>query len=205
VTHLGGGAAQLMQGVLLPALLPLLDDPSTAAGAFPIAAQLVAAAASSSSDGSAMEVDQATTNGPGPEVLADGNGLCHAVAAGGGAPGGAAAALLSKMAAALDDGGSAGPDEELVALDAAHHLALPSADSAALLAAPAAGALLPALCTKALGRAGSPEVRIAALHALASLAGLERAGEARDRSAALLPAPAEEALRQGVYGAVAGG
>lgn len=101
--------------------------------------------------------------------------------------------------------GSAGVDQELVVLDAAHQLCLPSVAAAALLASPAAGTLLPTLCTKALGRTSNPEVRLAALHALASLAGLERAGEARDRTAALLPGGVEEALRQGVYGAVAGG
>lgn len=89
-------------------------------------------------------------------------------------------------------------------LDAAHHLALPSAASAALLASPAAGCTLTAIASKALGRTASPEVRLAALHALASVAGLERAGEARDRSAALMAAGPEDALRQAVFAAVSG-
>jgi hypothetical protein len=57
---------------------------------------------------------------------------------------------------------------------------------------------------RALGRTASPPVRVAALHALASIAGVERAGEARDRSAALLPAASEDALRVAVFEAVAG-
>jgi hypothetical protein len=168
--------------MLLPALLPLLDDPATSAGAFRIAAQLAAAAAAAAG---------------GAPAAANGNGVAHDSS-------GPADVLLSKMAAVLDDRGAAGPDEEVVVLDAAHHLALPSPASAALLAAPAAAGLLQSVCSKALGRTTPPEVRLAALHALASAAGLERAGEARDRSAALLPQAAEERLRQGVYGAVAG-
>jgi hypothetical protein len=82
-----------MQDLLLPALLPLLDDPSTAAGAFPIAAQLVAAAAAAAGGvSSAMDVDgtsaAAVANG-------NGNGLCgHSSAAD---------VLLSKMSEVLDD------------------------------------------------------------------------------------------------------
>lgn len=90
-------------------------------------------------------------------------------------------------------------------LDAAHHLALPSAASAALLTTPAGGQTLAAICAKALGRTSSPDVRLAALHALASVAGLERAGEARDRTAALLSSrAAEDLLRSAVFGAVSG-
>jgi hypothetical protein len=93
VPHIGGAAAGLMQELLLPALLPLLDDPSTAAGAFPIAAQLVAAAAAGGSGGSsgvaAMEADGAAA------AAANGNGVCgHSSAAD---------VLLSKMDAVLDD------------------------------------------------------------------------------------------------------
>lgn len=100
--------------------------------------------------------------------------------------------------------GSAGADEELVVLDAAHHLALPSAASATLLTTPAAGSALTSIASKALGRTSSPEIRLAALHALASVAGLERAGEARDRSAALMAAGAEDVLRRAVFAAVSG-
>lgn len=93
---------------------------------------------------------------------------------------------------------------EVVVLDSASQLALHSCQSAALLASTAVPSLLPAIAARALGRSSSPAVRLAALHALASAAGVERAGEARDRSAALLPAAAEEALRQvrGSVGAV---
>lgn len=81
-------------------------------------------------------------------------------------------------------------------LDAACQLALPSSQAAALLASPAVPDLLPGIATRALGRTSSPGVRLAALHALASVAGVERAGEARDRSAALLSAQSEDKLRQ---------
>jgi hypothetical protein len=93
---------------------------------------------------------------------------------------------------------------EVVALDAACQLALPSSTSAALLASPANPQLLQSICTRALGRTASPPVRLAALHALASIAGVERAGEARDRSAALMSAANENALRVAVFEAVAG-
>ena len=89
-------------------------------------------------------------------------------------------------------------------LDAAHQLSLPSPAAAALLASPAAAGALSAICSRALGRTSSPDVRLAALHALASIAGLERAGEARDRTAALMTRGAEDVLRQAVFGAVSG-
>jgi hypothetical protein len=90
---MGGASAILMQDVLLPSLIPLLDDPATAAGAFPIAAQLVAAAVtapgSSSNGPAAMEVDG------GAAAAANGNGVAGHT--------GAADVLLSKMAGVLDD------------------------------------------------------------------------------------------------------
>jgi hypothetical protein len=98
--------------------------------------------------------------------------------------------------------GDAGPDEEVTTLDAAGQLALTPAGATLLAAGPAPG-LLPVVASRALGRAGggAPEVRVAALHALAAAAGGERAGEARDRRAALLLSPeAEDALRAAVYG-----
>jgi hypothetical protein len=52
---------------------------------------------------------------------------------------------------------------------------------------------------------GSGELRCAALHALATVAGLERAGELRDREAALLSPAAEQQLREQVFGVVAQG
>lgn len=85
---------------------------------------------------------------------------------------------------------------EVVVLDAACQLALPSSESAALLTSPAVPGLLMAIAGRALGRTSSPAARLAALHALASVAGVERAGEARDRSAALMDAHAEHKLRQ---------
>jgi hypothetical protein len=85
-----------MQQLLLPSLLQLLDDPSTAPGAFPIAARLVAAAAQeaaagpSSNGAAAMEVDGAAHS--------NGNGVAADVQ-----PGDAAGALLMKMQEVLDD------------------------------------------------------------------------------------------------------
>ena len=67
--------------------------------------------------------------------------------------------------------GSSSADDEVVVLDAAHHLALPSPVSAALLASPPAGSMLQGICSKALGRTAGPDLRLAALHALASIAG----------------------------------
>ncbi|KAF6252628.1 hypothetical protein COO60DRAFT_1552102 [Scenedesmus sp. NREL 46B-D3] len=197
VINVGGSAARLMQQLLLPSLLQLLDDPSTAPGAFPIAARLVAAAALEAAGGlrsngaAAMEVDGAAHS--------NGNGVAVE-----GQPGDAAGALLAKMQEVLDDRGSASADMEVVALDAACQLALPSSTSAALLASRGSPLLLQGICSRALGRTASPAVRLAALHALASVAGVERAGEAADRSAALLPAAGEHALRLAVFGAVAG-
>lgn len=90
---MGGASAILLQDLLLPSLIPLLDDPATAAGAFPIAAQLVAAAVtapgSSSNGPAAMEVDG------GAAAAANGNGVAGHT--------GAADVLLSKMAGVLDD------------------------------------------------------------------------------------------------------
>ncbi len=105
--------------------------------------------------------------------------------------------------------GDAGPSEEVAALDAIGSLASTPAGAGLLAASAAAPPLLPAIALRALGRSGggAPEVRVAALHALAAAAGGERAGEARDRRAALLPTgEAEDALREAVFsGAVARG
>eukprot|EP00879_Flechtneria_rotunda_P029188 GHRR01031468.1.p1 GENE.GHRR01031468.1~~GHRR01031468.1.p1 ORF type:complete len:508 (+),score=226.57 GHRR01031468.1:2668-4191(+) len=196
VTNLGPSAAQLMEQLLLPALLPLLDDAGTVAGALPIAARLVAEAATA---GAAYGGGSSVANMDGQSqhtrhVQSNGNGVVHDSPAN---------ALLVKMAEALDDRGNAGPEQEIAVLDAAGQLAQPSSSAAALLAM-VSDTLLPAICNRAVGRTASPEVRLAALHALASIAGVERAGEARDRSASLLPAAAEDALRRSVYRAVSG-
>jgi hypothetical protein len=97
VVFTGGSAARLMQQLLLPSLLELLADPSTAPGAFPIAARLVAAAAAeeaaagvSSNGAAAMEVDGVAHS--------NGNGVADYAYAGD-----AAGALLMKMQEVLDD------------------------------------------------------------------------------------------------------
>lgn len=79
VLHLGDAAADILQQLLLPALVGLLDEPDTAAGALPIAAQLVAAAAPHAA----------------AACCGNGNGLAS--------PAGAVALLLAKMAGVLDD------------------------------------------------------------------------------------------------------
>eukprot|EP00775_Hariotina_reticulata_P013804 gene13804-13925_t len=182
VQNRGPGAAGVMQQLLFPSLLPLLDAPDTAAGALPIAAQLAAAVAAAGGDSH--------------DVIHYGNG--NGVIGAGGAD-----SLLMRMAELLDDRGSASNEMEVVVLDAACQMAVVSAAAADLVAA-APGNLLNAICDRALGRTAPPEVRLAALHALASVGGVERAGEAADRTAALLLPSQEDALRQGVFGAVSG-
>lgn len=90
VIHIGGSAARLMQQLLLPSLLQLLDDPNAAAGAFPIAARLVAAAAeeAAGSGAAAMDVD-------GVAAYSNGNGTAG--------HGDTSQALLAKMQEVLDD------------------------------------------------------------------------------------------------------
>jgi hypothetical protein len=56
---------------------------------------------------------------------------------------------------------------------------------------------------RALGRAPQAEVRLAALHALASIAGAERAGDSKRRDDAVLGGAAEDTLRSAVYSAAA--
>lgn len=58
-----GPAAQLMQQLLLPALLRLMDDPGTAAGAMPMAARLVAAAAAAGYSGPGAAAAHVDGNG----------------------------------------------------------------------------------------------------------------------------------------------
>eukprot|EP00887_Chlorella_sp_A99_P007872 scaffold20.g7872.t1 len=115
--------------------------------------------------------------------------------------------LLAALKAALDTSSTAEVPMEVeeAALDAVSTLGLQDAGTAALLLQP--GGVIRDVAYKALGRPPSPAVRMAALHALAAVAGAERAAAAGgSRAAALLAPPAEAALREAVYeGAAAGG
>lgn len=94
-------------------------------------------------------------------------------------------------------------EEEEAALDAVSMLSHGASGAAVLLLQP--GGVASDVAYKALGRPPSPAVRMAALHALAALAGTERAASG-SRAAALLPPAAEDALRAAACeGAVAGG
>jgi hypothetical protein len=85
-----------MQQLLSPSLLPLLDNPDTAAGVLPIAAQLAAAAVTG---GDASRTLHHHGNG-------NGNGMM---------PAASADALLMRMAELLDDRWAAGVDSSLTA------------------------------------------------------------------------------------------
>lgn len=79
----GGPAAHLMQQLMLPTLLQLMDDPATAAGAMPIAARLVAA--------TVMHGNAAAVHGNGVSAMDVDGGA------------GAATAVLARMQDVLDD------------------------------------------------------------------------------------------------------
>ncbi|KAI8465707.1 MAG: hypothetical protein J3K34DRAFT_525133 [Monoraphidium minutum] len=198
----GPPAARVLWDALLPRLQPLLRDADTLPGALPVAARLLGQAAAAAAAGGARGGGGAAANG-GAAAAANGNGVAEMELDAGEAAG--AAQLLHHLASLLDDSGDAGVEEEVTALDAAGQLALDPA-GADLLAAGPAPSLLPLIAARALGRAGgaAPEVRVAALHALAAAAGGERAGAARDRGAAALPsAEGEDALRAAAYGGAA--
>ncbi|GBF88150.1 hypothetical protein Rsub_00862 [Raphidocelis subcapitata] len=194
----GPPVAALLWEQLLPRLGALLADADTAAGAMAVATRLLGQAAGGNAAAAAG----------GAAAAANGRGGAAAMEVDAFSGGEGAERLLRHLASILDDRGDAGPAEEVAALDAAGQLAL-TPGGADLLAAGPSPALLPAIASRALGRAGSaaPEVRVAALHALAAAAGGERAGAARDRGAALLPSGAgEDALRAAVFsGAVGAG
>eukprot|EP00798_Chlamydomonas_sp_ICE-L_P016618 gene16618-22863_t len=59
-----------------------------------------------------------------------------------------------------------------------------------------------AIASNAVRRSPHPEVRLAALHALASTSGVERATQLQQRSKALLSSNAEDCLRVAIYSAV---
>ncbi|KAL4857298.1 hypothetical protein ACK3TF_002584 [Chlorella vulgaris] len=115
-----------------------------------------------------------------------------AVLANGAAGAAAADPLVAALKAVLDVGGveEVAQEVEEAALDAVAILGLHAPGAEALLSHPAGVA--GDVAYKALGRPPSPAQRIAALHALAAVAGAERSG----RSGKLLCEEAEDALRE---------
>ncbi|KAL4441281.1 hypothetical protein ABPG77_011518 [Micractinium sp. CCAP 211/92] len=173
------GMALALLEAAMPRLAALLSHPEPVlqSGALKAAASLL---------GASLEA------GPAPMAL-DGP-----TAAGDGAPeaGGAAARpLLAALKDVLDVGGAEELPAELeeAALDAVGILGLQRAGAEALLSS--ATRVVADVAYKALGRAPSPAQRVAALHALATLAGAERAG----RSGKLCSPAAEAALRVAVF------
>jgi len=108
---------------------------------------------------------------------------------------GGAHPLVALLARALESD-ETGVEGEATVLDAAGTLCTPAA-GAEMVAAPPAP-LLRGAAERALGRAPAPGVRIAALHCLAGIAGLERAGATQRREDALLSKPVR--AREGVRG-----
>ncbi|KAK9806884.1 hypothetical protein WJX72_006195 [[Myrmecia] bisecta] len=92
---------------------------------------------------------------------------------------------------------------EEAALDAAAQMGK-SVESAEMLATDGSN-VLHDIASKAFGCAGSPSLRIAALHALASIAGCERAGAEPVAARVLMSAGAEAHLQEEVYAAAAEG
>ncbi|KAL4452301.1 hypothetical protein ABPG75_007963 [Micractinium tetrahymenae] len=172
--------ALALQEAVLPRLAALLSHPEPVlrSGTLKAASSLLAAS---------LEA------GAGPMAVDGGP-----AAAGNGVPGPAdspAQPLLAALKGVLDVGGAAEFPAELedAALDAVGILGLQRAGAEALLTSPTRVAA--DVAYKALGRAPSPAQRVAALHALAAVAGAERMG----RSGKLCSLAAEAALRVAVF------
>ncbi|KAG2445066.1 hypothetical protein HYH02_008933 [Chlamydomonas schloesseri] len=209
------GVAVALAGLALPQLLQLLSDPMLSDAAMPLVAGIVrrslpealppataaavaaaaaAAAATAAGYGNGlpadpMQVDSGGAASASPVTVVEGPALR------------AAPALLAAVRGVLDDAGDASPAAEACGLDAVGRLGQSRAGAQLVLAD---GAVARSLCERALGRSPHPEVRMAALHALAATAGLERAGADRARAAAVLPAQYEETLRRCVFEACGG-
>ncbi|GLC61120.1 hypothetical protein PLESTB_001720000 [Pleodorina starrii] len=197
-----GGMAAALASLALPQLLALVSEPTLADAAMPLVAGILRRSLPAAPPTAALAAALgAAANGA---AAAAAPSLPSSLPGGGSAAAGlppalaAAPALLSAVHAVLDDRGDACASAEACGLDALGTLGQ-SAPGAQLVMSDER--LVRAMCERALGRSPHPEVRIAALHCLASAAGLERAGGLRDRTAAILPQQCEEALRRGVYGA----
>ncbi|KAG1653038.1 hypothetical protein FOA52_008516 [Chlamydomonas sp. UWO 241] len=139
--------------------------------------------AGGSGGGEPMDVDSSGGGGGGAEALSG--------------------ALMVAIFTQLDEAGDASAEDEAATLDAVAELCHSRAGAMLLLS----HATLPGLVAqRAFGRTTpSPDVRLAACHALASLSGVERAHDWHEAAAAALPAAAEAALRAAVYSGVAAG
>lgn len=170
----GCGVAGVLAGLVAPRLPALAAAGPALSGALPLVADLLARA---------LEAPQAGAGTHPTAVLAT------------------AGPLLSAVASTLDPSGDADAESEAAALDAAARLALPAAGAELLASAPAP--VVDWIAGRALGRAPSPAIRVAALHCWAHLSGLERAGDTQRRDAALLSPPSEARLRSAVFAACA--
>lgn len=113
--------------------------------------------------------------------------------------------LTLALKAALDEAGNAPPDAEAAALEALGILTQSRRGAEALLLCPGAGSLLACvLMTRALQSAHTPDLRVAALHAAATLAGAERVHEYGERRAALISEAAEALLREATFASCSG-
>ncbi|GLI63334.1 hypothetical protein VaNZ11_006252 [Volvox africanus] len=191
----GDGMAATLAGIALPQLLALVSDPNLTDAALPLVAAILHRILPEALPTATL----AAALGGGNGAAANNVPATAAAAAAGLQPILAAApALLTAVRAVLDDRGNASVAAEACGLDALGTLGQSTVGAQLVLSDEP---LTQALCERALGRSPHSEVRMAALHAVASVAGLERAGAERSREAALLLPQCEEGLRQGMYGA----
>ncbi|GIL58008.1 hypothetical protein Vafri_13204 [Volvox africanus] len=193
----GVGMAATLAGIALPQLLALVSDPNLSDAALPLVAAILHRLLPEALP--TADLAAALGGGGGGGNGAEANGV-HATAATAGLQPilAAAPALLIAVRAVLDDRGNASAAAEACGLDALGTLGQSAVGAQLVLSDER---LTRALCERALGRSPHPDVRMAALHAVASAAGLERAGAERSREAALLLPQCEEGLRLGMYGA----
>lgn len=109
--------------------------------------------------------------------------------------------LLQQMADILDEQGTESSEAEVMVLDTAGRFGLSSRGARVLVGDSAP--IIEGIAERAVGRAPNPEVRLAALHAIANVAGVERALETKDREAALLRPELEDRLRVALYSSAA--
>ncbi|MEW5306400.1 MAG: hypothetical protein WDW36_008867 [Sanguina aurantia] len=200
LTRSGGAAAApqpsslatVLASLVMPQLLRLLQSSQAAlrAGALPIATALLRAT---------LQGGGCRGDPDGDAVMADaGDGGSSSSSSSSSSSAATARSLLDGMRGVLDDSGDGGAEVEAAVLDAVGQLGLLRAGAELVLTDPDLAA---AMLERALGRAGSPDVRVAALHATASCAGLDRANNSRTTAAAILSPQAEALLRTSLYAA----
>ena len=198
-----GMAAQLQEAVA-PQLSGLLrhPEPLLQCAAMQAAAALVATTlqgAPASMDVECAELAAANGSAAMAEAAEDLTAVAATSASAPVGPGSSLAqALLAALKAVLDVSSSEPVPAEVeeAALDATSALSMHSVGAALLLLQPRG--VIGDVAYKALGRPPSPAIRMAALHALAAVAGAERAAGG-SRAAALLPGTPEDVLRAAVY------